>query len=177
MLHNPTDNPTSCRKRRIDRSNSQNSILVLGYGNLLRSDDGVGQRVAEVVAAQDRPAVKSLAVQQLTPELAAILATVDLAFFIDAYAATGAGEVQVQALTPAPALITLGHTGEPRSLLALTESLYGSAPQSWWITIPGVNFDVGDCLSPVATQGIKIALQKLDQLIQTTRTRSCTKWG
>ncbi len=34
--------------------------LVVGYGNSLRSDDGIGMRIAEIVASWHLPEVRSL---------------------------------------------------------------------------------------------------------------------
>ncbi len=42
-------------------------VLVIGYGNTLRSDDGAGKRVAELVAEWQLLNVRSLLVHQLTP--------------------------------------------------------------------------------------------------------------
>ncbi len=61
------------------------SILVMGYGNMLRSDDGVGQQVARAVAKWEIPNVDAIAVHQLTPELAERLTKTDIAIFVDAY--------------------------------------------------------------------------------------------
>src|SRR5262245_1795360 len=60
------------------------SVVVIGYGNDLRGDDAVGLRAAQAVAAWDMPGVCGLAVHQLTPELAEILAGAALAIFVDA---------------------------------------------------------------------------------------------
>lgn len=61
------------------------SFLIIGYGNELRSDDGVGQRVSDTVATWKLPNVRALSVFQLTPELTENLATVNVAIFVDAY--------------------------------------------------------------------------------------------
>jgi hypothetical protein len=45
-------------------------LLVIGYGNSLRRDDGVGPRVAEAVEALQLPGVRTLTCQLLTPEFA-----------------------------------------------------------------------------------------------------------
>jgi hydrogenase maturation protease len=60
-------------------------VVVIGYGNTLRSDDGAGQQVATLVEDWQLPQVRSLAVHQLTPELAAELATAQMVIFVDAY--------------------------------------------------------------------------------------------
>jgi hydrogenase maturation protease len=60
------------------------SILVIGYGNSLRSDDEAGCRVADLVASWELPYVRSLTVHQLTPELAEPIAQSELTIFVDA---------------------------------------------------------------------------------------------
>ena len=41
----------------LERQESPAGILVIGYGNTLRGDDGVGPKVAEAVAALALPGV------------------------------------------------------------------------------------------------------------------------
>lgn len=60
-------------------------VIVIGYGNTLRSDDGAGQKVAEILASWHLPQVRSISVHQLTPELAAPIAEAELAIFVDVY--------------------------------------------------------------------------------------------
>ena len=43
-------------------------LLVIGYGNSLRRDDGVGPRVAEAIEALNLPGVQTLVCQLLSPE-------------------------------------------------------------------------------------------------------------
>ena len=136
------------------------SLLVIGYGNPLRCDDGVGQEVARQIAAWELPNVEAIAVHQLTPELVELLAKVDIAIFIDAYPATADQEIQVRPLKPAGSGMTSGHWCEPQVLLAMTQALYGAHPQAWWVMVPGVDFELGDSLSPIAKQGIESALQR-----------------
>jgi hydrogenase maturation protease len=141
------------------------SYLVVGYGNDLRSDDGVGQRVAEGVAAWKIPNARSLILHQIVPELAAWLADVDLAIFIDACEQITSQEVRVIAIEPDLSGTLAAHSADPRSLLALTQAVYGRVPQAWWVLIPGDNFALGDRLSPLAETGMAIALEKIAQLI------------
>lgn len=141
------------------------TIMVIGYGNDLRSDDGIGQRIAEEIASWQLSNVKSVAVHQLTPDLAADLAKIDLAIFIDACLPVDGWEVQVQSLLPASEIDTDCHTGDPRSLLALTQAVYNHCPRAWWVTIPGYNFELGDRLSPIAETGKAAALSKITQIL------------
>ena len=153
------------------------SILVIGYGSPLRSDDGVGQEIAKRVAAWGMPNVEAIAVHQLTPELVELLAKVDIAIFIDAYPATADQEIQVRPLEPAESGITSGHWCEPQVLLAMTQALYSKHPQAWWVMVPGINFELGECFSVIANQGMEAALQEIEQLMQSIRTELCMKLG
>jgi hydrogenase maturation protease len=144
--------------------------LIIGYGNDLRGDDAVGQWVARAVAAWALPGVRSLAVHQLTPELAEALAEVDWAIFVDAYPSDTEGEVQVCPLALGDVPVRAGHTSDPRSLLSLAHLVYGTVPQAWWVLVPGINFELGEHLSPVAQQGMEIGLCRVKELVKLTMT-------
>ncbi|MBD2300977.1 hydrogenase maturation protease [Nostoc sp. FACHB-87] len=141
------------------------TVMVIGYGNDLRSDDGIGQRIADEIASWHLSAVKSLAVHQLTPELADALANAELAIFVDAYVPSESFDVQVQSLSPAVDHPIAGHTADPQSLLALTRTLYGHCPPALWVTVPAVNFEFGDRFSEVTETGKAIALGKIMQIL------------
>lgn len=154
---------------------SRRLILVVGYGNLLRQDDGIGQHIANTIAAWNLPQVKAMAVHQLTPELAEWLLKAEIAIFVDAYPMTTSQDLCIQPLELAESGMTSGHSCDPQSLLALTQAVYGYHPRSWWVMVPGVNFELGEALSPIADQGIQTALQQIDQLIQAARIEPCMK--
>jgi hydrogenase maturation protease len=146
------------------------TVMVIGYGNDLRSDDGIGTRIANAIAAENLPKVKSFAVHQLTPELAAMLANVDLVIFVDAGLSVVSSQVQVQPLSPSASSLIHGHMGDGRSLLALTQAMYGHYPRAWLVTVPGINFEVGESLSPMAEAGMAIAHTKIIQLLSNSST-------
>lgn len=141
------------------------TVMVIGYGDDLQSDDGIGHRIADEVASWHLPSVKSLAVDQLTPDLADSLASTDLVIFVDACLSVGNVDVQLQSLSPACDIDSHGCINNPRSLLALTAAIYGNCPPAWLVTIPGVNFEVGDRISPIAEIGKAIALVKIVQIL------------
>ncbi|ARV57956.1 hydrogenase maturation protease [Nostocales cyanobacterium HT-58-2] len=151
------------------------TILLIGYGNELRSDDAVGQRVSDLIASWKLTNLSTLCVRQLTPELAELLTKFDVAIFVDAYLATMEQDVQVCPIELTDSSITMGHSSNPSYLLTLTKALYGHSLQAWWVIVPGMNFELGESLSPTAEQGIEIALQKINQLIKTIRKEICMK--
>lgn len=143
-------------------------ILIIGYGNTLRSDDGVGQRVAELVGEWELQNVRSLSVHQLTPELAEAISQAELVIFVDAYPATPQQGLQVHYLSSSGGgrvENNLGHTGDPRSLLTLSQFVYNHAPPAWWILVPAVNFEFGEQFSTETAQGIQDALAQIQQII------------
>ncbi|MGA1285390.1 MAG: hypothetical protein ACO34J_15215 [Prochlorothrix sp.] len=68
--------------------------LIIGYGNTLREDDGVGYCMAEAIAQWNLTGIESKAVHQLTPDLAAHLAEVDRVIFIDVFPWTAEADPQ-----------------------------------------------------------------------------------
>ncbi|MDD1414691.1 hydrogenase maturation protease [Dolichospermum sp. ST_con] len=141
------------------------TAIVIGYGNDLRSDDAIGQLIANTIKSWDLPNLTSLAVHQLTPELAEPLANTDLAIFVDACINSQFKEVQVQSLLPSELNTINTHISNPRSLLALSQMLYGHSLPAWLVTVPGVNFELGDRISPIAEKGIQIAIFKIRELL------------
>ena len=134
--------------------------LVLGYGNTLRSDDGVGPKTAEAVAALNLPGVTTLVCDLLTPELAEAVSRARLAFFIDA-SVEAPRQVQVRRLEPNPTCQVMAHAADPRTILALARDVFGHSPEAWWITIPVENLGVGYELSAFAEAGRREACRAI----------------
>jgi len=138
-------------------------FLVIGYGNTLRSDDGVGAKVAAAVAELALPGVTALVRHQLTPELAEPVSEARAVVFVDA-AADASTEVQMRPVEPAAGAQLMAHAADPRTLLALARQLFGRCPPAWWLTIPVENLEFGEELSPLARRGFRMALDKIRAL-------------
>ncbi|MGC9502179.1 hydrogenase maturation protease [Baaleninema sp.] len=123
-------------------------MLVIGYGNSLRGDDGIGRVVAEQVADWNLPHVRSLSLHQLTPELAEELSRVDRAVFIDA--CIDSHSIRIEPVEADAETQVLGHSLTPRSLLGMAQWLYDRTPEAWLISVPGETFEFSDRLSPTA---------------------------
>ena len=121
-------------------------ILVIGYGNTLRRDDGVGIRVAEAVAGLKLPGVSVITRHQLAPELVAPVSQARVVVFIDAEA-TADGKPELRPIQAAEAAPILPHATDPRSLLALSKTLFGGSPAAWLLAIPVEDFGIGEGLS------------------------------
>jgi hydrogenase maturation protease len=144
--------------------------LVIGYGNTLRSDDGAGQIVADRVATWKLPNLRSLAVHQLTPELADDLANTDTVIFVDAIILSKQNlkKIEIKTLECHYKYLNLGHIENPRSLLYLSKIVYNKLPLAYWILIPAINFDFGEEISSLTQQGITQALLAIEEIIDRT---------
>jgi hydrogenase maturation protease len=143
-----------------ERQESPAGVLVIGYGNTLRRDDGVGPRVADAVATLALPGVRALACPLLTPELAEAISRARVAIFVDA-AVDAPREVQLRKLAPADTSQIMTHAASPATLLALARDVFGHAPEAWWLTIPGEDLSLGEELSPLAQRGFELAVEEI----------------
>jgi hydrogenase maturation protease len=139
------------------------SLLVIGYGNTLRGDDGVGPRVAEAVASLHLPGVRTLSCHQLSPEHAAPISLARTVIFVDA-AVDAPPEVQLRRLEPNDTSQLLAHAADPRTLLALSRDVFGQVPQAWWLTIPALKMEFSETLTPGAERGCAVAVEKIRAL-------------
>ena len=138
-------------------------LLIIGYGNTLRSDDGVGPRLVEAVGSRRLPQVRTLICQQLSPEHSSLVALAGAVIFVDA-AVDAPSAVQWREIKPGPAAQLFAHSADPRTLLAFARDVFGQVPQAWWLTIPAVNLEFGEELSPVTEAGYHEALENIQVL-------------
>jgi hydrogenase maturation protease len=131
-------------------------VLIVGIGNPLRSDDGVGLLVAQELL-RELPAeadVQVIATHQLTPEIAEFASHADRVLFVDAARGRGPGSVGCKriALTELPNRYS--HDFSPVAILQLAEKLYGRCPPAYLITLAGANFETGETMSEAVTEAI-----------------------
>lgn len=140
-------------------------MLVIGYGNTLRRDDGVGPRVAEAVGKMNLPGVRTLICHQLSPEHADPVSRANTVIFVDA--AVGAPrEVQLRELQPNNSSQLMAHAADPRTMLALARDVFGNCPRAWWLTIPAANTEFGEELSSETQAAVPKALQRIQLLAE-----------
>jgi hydrogenase maturation protease len=138
-------------------------LLVIGYGNTLRRDDGVGPKVAEAVAALALPGVRALVCPLLTPELAEAVSQAGEVIFVDA-AVDAPREVQLRQLEPAGSSQIMAHAASPVTVLALARDVFGQAPEAWLLTVPAENIGIGEELSALTRRGLETAIEEIKRL-------------
>jgi len=142
-------------------------VLVIGYGNTLRSDDGVGRHAADLLADDPRLAGgRVLALHQLTPELALDMSRASLAILVDASADAAPGEITVRRLGdvgPGPGAAS-HHVG-PAALLGLARELYGVAPEAFVVSVGAATMDAGEGLSPAVARALPAVADTVVDLV------------
>lgn len=155
-------------------------VLLIGYGNASRRDDGVALHVLNRLRESwGRPALTAaddgwdelggtrdtLFLQQLTPELAATVAQYDRVIFLDAALPAAEEAVRVERVASGYRLAAISHHLEPGALLALSERLYGKTPEGYLVSVRGADFDFGEELSPETAEAVPVAAQRVQALI------------
>ena len=141
-------------------------LLVLGYGNPGRQDDGLGPAFADAVAAWNEPGVSADADYQLNIEDGAALAECDVVLFADA-SRTGPAPYGFDRVTPAGEVTFTSHSVGPGSVLAICEEHFGPAPEAWVLGIRGYAFEIAEGLTPEAERNLEEALAFVRAWIRT----------
>lgn len=139
-------------------------VLVIGYGNTLRGDDGIGPAVAAEVGRLGLPGVRVQIVHQLTPELSADLAEAAAAVFVDA--GVDPEPVRAVRLDAGSTAGPLFHAADPQGLLTLAREVYGKAPDAWLVTAAGADFGYHDGLSPAGRENARRARGCVERIVR-----------
>jgi hydrogenase maturation protease len=135
------------------------SILVIGYGNPGRLDDGLGPAFAERFQALELPGVTVESNYQLNIEDADLIARFDIVVFADASVDT-AGPFEFQPLEKKDPMVGFSsHSITAGSLLGLAKELFGATPLAYTLAIRGYDFnEFGEVLSAQAQANLDAAV-------------------
>ncbi|MCU7549137.1 hydrogenase maturation protease [Chitinophagaceae bacterium LB-8] len=142
-----------------------NHIAIVGVGNIIRSDDGLGSFVCCMIEELDVPGVKTLTVHQLNTDIIEELLAYKHVLIVDAslYGDDAAlhlvekDEMQV---------LSSSHHMNADMLKALAVKIYGRNLSIYSCAIKGVNFETGDLLSETAISNAYKALQLIKNWIR-----------
>jgi hydrogenase maturation protease len=160
-------------------------VVVIGYGNDLHGDDGVGQEVAKALYSgrDSAPAVTPAGFfwsPQLLPEMALELSGSSFAVFVDAaYDGNPPGSVKVHRLDPEGTAGdgSAGRAGavgcwldlSPKRLLSLSRQLYGHAPAAVLVTVSVGAAEIGEVLSPPVRAAVPVAVEAVRRVVASWR--------
>jgi hydrogenase maturation protease len=149
-------------KRSKDRNAVSHTVVIIGYGNLGRQDDGLGFMMAEGIDALGLPSVTSEADMQLQIEDAATISEHDIAIFVDAEIA-GPEPFSVKRIKPSPEISFTSHSVTPESIIAICEDHLKHTPQAWLVGIRGYSFEFCEGLPPKAQKNYDAAFSFLKE--------------
>jgi len=144
-------------------------VLIIGFGNPLRSDDGVGWIVADQLRDQIAdPEIEILTCHQLNPELADRIADAQRVVFIDARVGERPGTLAVESLASiAYSPGGFSHQLDPAGLLACAWELYRHSPEAFVVTVTGEDFGFGSRLTPAVAALLPSLVAGVRSLVST----------
>jgi hydrogenase maturation protease len=146
-------------------------VLVVGYGNPLRGDDGIGWHAAGLLATDRRlDGARVLTHHQLTPELAEDISRASLVVLVDAAADGDPGSVSVRTVGPPPAArTTWSHHLDPQTLAGLAQALYGRVPPIVLVSVAAGSFADGDGLSSALERALPEVVEAVARVVTERR--------
>jgi len=141
-------------------------VLVIAYGNPLRSDDGIAWHVADKLSSQLPSTAQIMRVHQLTPELAEDMSRAELVVFLDASARGQPGDVSCEAVSVESGKSNFSHYLAPQEMLGVCERLYAAKPNAFLISVSGEIFDHGPECSVSAVRAVPLVLEKVSGLMR-----------
>ena len=116
-------------------------LLILGWGNPGRGDDGLGPALTDLLGERLGDRVRAESGYQLQVEDAAECAAHRQVVFVDADRA-GPEPFSCRRLEPSASPLGFSsHSVSPGGLLAITRELFGQQPEAWVVGVRGYHFD------------------------------------
>ncbi|MGB6687391.1 MAG: hydrogenase maturation protease [Terracidiphilus sp.] len=147
-------------------------ILIVAYGNPLRSDDGIAWHAAELLRREfPAPSTEIFCVHQLTPEVAEDASRADDLIFIDAACDGEPGQIVVAEIGSSGQPAKSSHHLTPQQVIALCRQLYGVSPRAFTISIAGKSFEHGDALTDTLEAALPRLIGTVGELIDSLNPR------
>ncbi len=143
-------------------------ILVVGYGNPLRADEGLGCHVARQIAhhLREDKRVEVVPCHQLAPEIARKIAESQFVIFIDACNEGDPGTIlETTVLPDADFSSTPGDELTPPRLLAAAKTLHGECPPAVLFNMTGWCFEFGEHMSAIVSERFHDLVRMIEKTI------------
>ncbi len=142
-------------------------ILLMGFGNPGRVDDGLGPALATAVENLRIPGVTVDCDYQLMLEDAAEAAKHDVVVYADADT-KGTGLYSFRRLHPVSSMSFSTHSLRPAAVLGLAHQLFGSTVKGYMLGIRGFEFnEYREALSPKAQESLAAAIEFIEPVLRT----------
>jgi len=142
-------------------------LLLIGYGNPGRLDDGLGPAMVEAIAGLEIPGVDVDSDYQLTLEDASDVANYAKVVFVDADV-SGPEPFWCKRIAPSEGSLTFStHSISPEGVLQVARDLFHAEPECWLMGIRGYEFnEFGEALSKKAQANLAEAVAWLESAIR-----------
>jgi len=135
-------------------------ILIYGYGNPGRQDDGLGPALVSLLEKNPIPGIETDCNYQLQVEDALTIMDYDAVVFVDA-SLEGEGPYAWNEIHPSFEISFTSHDMTPAAVLALCRDLYGKTVPAWLLAIRGYGWDFVEGLTPEAARNLDEACRFL----------------
>lgn len=147
-----------------------NKILIYGYGNPGRQDDGVGARFVELADAwiekEKLAGVFTDCNYQLNVEDSATIAEYDIVLFVDASVVEEVKDFKLETIRANDATIEFTmHAVSTSYVVDLCQKLYGKTPHAFVLHIKAYEFDFIEALTPKATKNLDAAFEFMKKFV------------
>jgi hydrogenase maturation protease len=138
-------------------------VLVYGYGNPGRQDDGIGVEIATRLE-KEAQGIRVDCNYQLNVEDALMLSEFDAVIFVDASLDSGE-PFEFRRIEPSMEITFTTHSMSPQSVLALCSELYDKNPDAFVLAVRGYEWDLQEGLTSRAQDNCEKAYEFLERLL------------
>jgi hydrogenase maturation protease len=158
--------------------------IIIGYGNIYRTDDGVAFAVINELRRQlkQEPLEEgdtgldelggendSIFLLQLVPEIMELLAGYNRIIFVDAHVGSDMEDLNCSPVEAQYISSSFTHHMTPSALLAFLKTMYQREPEAHLVSIRGCDFDFKQTLSPRVQALVQPAVDTILKVIDKSR--------
>lgn len=144
----------------------EREICIIGYGNPLRRDDGIGAFVAESLRSVADRRTRILAFHQLDPLTLEDVQEADVLILVDATVEDLEDGIRWNRVrSEKPRFSHTTHHMKPSVFVGLLASLYHRAPETWVVSVKGEDFGHGAGLTEKARERALRACEEIGEFI------------
>lgn len=138
--------------------------MVVGIGNPLRSDDGLGPFIVQKIEEKNLPGVQVRIAHQLNIELLEEVSHYDKILLVDAsYFEQGLVFRKIESIVHAEGASS--HHLSPEFFWFLAHKLYGQSLSLYLCAVQGHNFQMGETFSPAVQFIIPKAIEEISEFL------------
>jgi len=139
------------------------NMLIVGIGNPIRSDDGIGNYICEKITTMNMAGVETLCIQQLQVEFIEAFSSYDVVMIVDA--SVNGADAEIRPIQQGSSSIPSSHHMHPQELSSIAELTMNISPKFVLCTVKGTNFDFGEDFSETAIRNANTAISLILQWI------------